>query len=155
MKAKRTRWLAACALIAYGGILIRLIVFKAIPTIHIGRLRLRFAGTRTGPANLIPFKTILAQLTGGGHRLIAVVNLLGNILPFMPVGFLLPLVLPSISWQKGLVLAVFTGLTVEVLEVIFQVGIFDVDDLVLNALGVMLGYRTFVLLRASAVSSFF
>jgi glycopeptide antibiotics resistance protein len=150
MKAKRTRWLAACALIAYSAILIKLVVFKAIPTIRMGHLRLKFSGPHTGPANLVPFKTIVPQLIGQGNHLINMVNLIGNILPFMPIGLLAPLVFRSISWQRALVLGVVTGLTFEVMEVIFRVGIFDVDDVMMNALGVMAGYGVFVMFKRRA-----
>lgn len=150
MKAKRTRWLAAFALIAYSAILIKLVVFKSIPVIRIGHLRLRFAGTHTGAGNFIPFKTIVPELTGRGNQLIDVVNLVGNIVPFMPIGLLAPLVFRSISWQKALALGVFTGLTCEVMEVVFRVGIFDVDDLILNAFGVVAGYGGFVMFKRRA-----
>lgn len=147
MKAKRTRCLAACALIAYSAILIKFVVFKAIPTIRMGHLRFKFAGPHTGPANLVPFKTIVPQLIGQGNHLINMVNLIGNIIPFMPIGLLAPLVFRSISWQKALVLGVVTGLTFEVMEVIFRVGIFDVDDVIANAFGVMFGYGVFVMFK--------
>ena len=150
MKAKRTRWLAACALTSYGALLIRFVVFKAIPVIRIGHLRLRFAGTHTGPGNLVPFKTIVPLLNGRGNQLIAMVNLFGNIIPFMPIGLLAPLVVRSISWQKVLVLGVVTGLTFEVMEVVFRVGIFDIDDVILNAFGVMIGYGVFVMSKRRA-----
>ena len=150
MKAKRTRWLAACALTAYGALLIRFVVFKAIPVIHIGHLRFRFAGTHTGPGNFVPFKSIVPQLMGRGNHLIDMVNLFGNIIPFMPIGLLAPLIVRSISWQKALVLGVVTGLTFEVMEVVFRVGIFDVDDVMLNAFGVMVGYGVFVIFKRRA-----
>jgi glycopeptide antibiotics resistance protein len=150
MKAKRTRWLAACALTAYGALLIRLVVFKAIPVIRIGHLRFRFAGTHTGPGNFVPFTTIVPQLMGRGNHLIAMVNLFGNIIPFMPIGLLAPLVVRSISWRKALVLGVGTGLTFEVMEVVFRVGIFDVDDVMLNTLGVVAGYGVFVVFKRRA-----
>jgi glycopeptide antibiotics resistance protein len=150
MKAKRMRWLTACALIAYYAILIKFVVFKAIPTIRMGHLRLKFAGPHTGPANLVPFKTIVPQLIGQGNHLIDMVNLLGNIIPFMPIGLLAPLVFGSISWQKAFVLGVVTGLTFEVMEVIFRVGIFDVDDVITNAFGVMVGYGVFVMFKRRA-----
>jgi len=150
MKAKRTRWLAACALTAYGALLIRFVVFKDIPVIHIGHLRLRFAGTHTGPGNFVPFKSIVPLLSGQGNQLIAMVNLFGNIIPFMPVGLLAPLIVRSISWQKALVLGVVTGLSFEVMEVVFRVGIFDVDDIILNAFGVMAGYGVFVMFKHRA-----
>ena len=147
MKAKRTRWLATCALIVYSAILIKFVVFKAVPTIHMGHLRFRFAGPHTGPGNFVPFKTIGPQLIGRKNRLIDIVNLIGNIIPFMPIGLLAPLVFRSISWRRALVLGTVTGLTVEVMEVVFRVGIFDVDDVILNGLGVMLGYGVIVMFR--------
>ncbi len=147
MKAKRTRCLVACALAAYSALLIRFVVFKAMPVIRIGHLRFRFAGTHTGPGNFVPFKTIVPLLMGRGNHLIAVVSLFGNIIPFMPIGLLAPLILRSLSWQKALVLGVATGLTFEVMEVVFRVGIFDVDDVMLNAFGVMLGYGVFVMFK--------
>jgi glycopeptide antibiotics resistance protein len=150
MKAKRTPWLAACALTAYGGLLIRFIVFKDIPVIRVGHMRFRFAGTHTGPGNFVPFKSIIPLLSGRGNQLIAMVNLFGNIIPFMPIGLLAPLVIRSISWQKALVLGVVTGLSFEVMEVVFRVGIFDVDDIILNAFGVMLGYGVFVMFKRRA-----
>lgn len=150
MKAKRMRWLAACALIAYGALLIKFVVFKAIPVIRIGHMRFKFSGTHTGPGNFVPFKSIIPLLSGQGNQLIAMVNLFGNIIPFMPIGLLVPLVARSTSWQKALVLGVVTGLTFEVMEVVFRVGIFDVDDILLNAFGVMLGYGVFAMFKRPA-----
>lgn len=150
MKAKRTRWLAGCILAAYGALLIRFVVFKAMPVIRIGHLRFRFAGTHTGPGNFVPFKTIVPLLIGGGNHLIAMVNLFGNIIPLMPIGFLASLVIRSLAWQKALVLGVGTGLTFEVMEVVFRVGIFDIDDVILNAFGVLVGYGVFVMFEGRA-----
>jgi glycopeptide antibiotics resistance protein len=81
------------------------------------------------------------------------VNLLGNILPFMPIGLLAPLVFRSVSWQKALLLGVVIGVSFEVMEVVFRVGIFDVDDVMLNAFGVMLGYGASVMLNRRLSSS--
>jgi glycopeptide antibiotics resistance protein len=143
---KRRRWIAACALIAYSAILIKFVVFKTAPIIHIGHLRLKFNGRHTGPGNFTPFKTIFPLLSGRTNHLIAMVNLFGNIVPFMPVGFLAPLVYSSMTWQKALVLAMAVGLTMEGMEVVFRVGIFDVDDILLNAFGVMIGYWAYATL---------
>jgi glycopeptide antibiotics resistance protein len=147
MKTKRTQWLATCALIVYCAVLIKFVVFKAIPALHIGHLRFRFAGPHTGPGNFVPFKTIGPQLIGRKNRLIDIVNLIGNVIPFMPIGLLAPLVFRSISWRNALVLGAVTGLTFEVMEVVFRVGIFDIDDVILNALGVVIGHGVFVMFR--------
>jgi glycopeptide antibiotics resistance protein len=119
------------------------VVFKGAPILHIGHLRLKFNDPHTGPGNFTPFKTIWPLLNGRTNHLIALVNLLGNIVPFMPVGFLAPLVYRKMTWQKSLVLAIAVGLVMEGMEVVFRVGIFDVDDVLLNALGVMIGYGIF------------
>jgi glycopeptide antibiotics resistance protein len=110
-------------------------------------MRFRFAGTHTGPGNFVPFKSIVPLLMGRGNHLIVMVNLFGNIIPFMPIGLLIPLVVRPISWQKALVLGVATGLSFEVMEVVFRVGIFDVDDVILNAFGVTAGYGMFVMFK--------
>ena len=150
MKAERTRWLAACALTAYTAILIKFVVFKAIPVLRIGHLRLKFAHTHTGPANFKPLMTIVPELVGRGNHLIALVNLLGNILPFIPIGLLPPIIVRSVSWQKAFLLGVFTGVSFEMMEVVLSVGIFDVDDVLLNAFGVLVGYGSWVLLKRRA-----
>ena len=147
MPKQRKPWIAACALTVYSVILIRFVVFKAAPIIHLGHLRLKFNRTHTGPGNFTPFKTILPLLGGQTNHLIAMVNLFGNILPFMPVGFLAPAVYRSMTWRRSLVLAVAVGLAMESMEVVFRVGIFDVDDIMLNACGVMLGYGVWAMLN--------
>ena len=148
VNSKPIRWLAALAFAAWSALLIRVIVFKKIPMIHIGHMRYRFGGSyRTGPANLVPFKTILPQLHGRGNGLIAKANLSGNVIPFLPIGFLAPFVYRRMTWPKAILLAIGTGLLMEVLEVVFQVGIFDVDDILLNAFGVLVGYGLSRLLK--------
>jgi glycopeptide antibiotics resistance protein len=140
MAKQQKPWIAACALTVYSAFLIRFVVFKAAPIIRLGHLRLKFNRTHTGPGNFVPFRTIFPMLSGQTNHLIAMVNLFGNIVPFMPVGFLAPFVYRSMTWQKSIVLAVAVGLAMESMEVLFRVGIFDVDDIFLNACGVMLGY---------------
>lgn len=127
-------------LTAYSAILIKVMVFKDLPMIRIGHLMLRFGGTATGPANFVPFKTILPYFFGSKGLLIAGINLIGNIVLLFPVGLLLPLVYPSLTWKKALGLSIATGLIIEGMQVLFRVGIFDVDDVILNGLGVMVGY---------------
>jgi glycopeptide antibiotics resistance protein len=142
MHGNSKRWLAACALSAYSAFLTRFVVFKAIPVLQIGHIRLKFS-QHTGPANLTPYKTIGHSFGGGGNHLITMVNLVGNIVLFMPVGFLAPLVQARMTWQRSLVLAISIGVAMEVMELALRVGIFDIDDIILNAFGVMLGYWVF------------
>ena len=68
-------------------------------------------------------------------------NVVGNVLAFMPCGFLLP----AISRRcRRIYYAVPVGFLISFLiectQLIFRVGSFDVDDLMLNTLGVLLGF---------------
>ena len=101
---------------------------------------IRFAPSH---ANLVPFKTILPQLRGEPRWSTAIINLVGNTVLFVPVGLLVTMVYRRITWQKSLALAVAVGLTMEGMEGVFRVGIVDVDDVILNAFGVVSGYWVF------------
>lgn len=143
----KNRLLPTFILIAYSAILIKVMVFKDVPTIKIGQLMLNFGGTQADrPANFLPFKTILPYLLGENGLMIAGINLIGNIALLVPIGFLVPFVSRSITWKKSLALAVAVGLAIEVMQVVLHVGIFDIDDVILNGLGVMIGYWTFMIL---------
>src|SRR5205085_1758774 len=76
----------------------------------------------------------------------AIQNLLGNIILFMPPGFLLPLLYRPISWKGVLGIAVVSSLCIETLQRVLRAGIFDVDDILLNTLGALLGYLVLLLL---------
>jgi len=121
-------------------------VFKDMPIIRIGSLMLKFGGTQEGPANLVPFKTILPYLLGEMGLLIGAINLLGNIVLLMPIGFLVPFVFRNMTWKKTLVVAVAAGFFIEGMQVVLHLGIFDIDDVILNAIGVLLGYWVFAIL---------
>ena len=141
-----TRTISAVILAAYSALLIKVMVFKSIPTIRVGQLMLNFGGTQGGEANYLPFKTILPYLFGHKGLLIAGINLVGNIVLLVPVGFLVPLIYRNVTWKQVLILAGASGLLIETAQVILRVGIFDIDDVILNGLGVMIGYWSFVYL---------
>ena len=77
------------------------------------------------------------------------VNILGNIMAFAPFGFFLPLL--NKNYRKFFLITFFSfvfSLTVELMQLYLKVGIFDVDDMVLNTLGGILGYLAFVICNA-------
>jgi glycopeptide antibiotics resistance protein len=99
--------------------------------------------------NLVPFREIerfwkyRSEL--GIHSFY---NLAGNILIFMPAGFFIP-----VLWKQrrgGIFTACVTlgmSLLMEILQLILRVGSFDVDDLLLNTLGGILGYLLLILIE--------
>jgi glycopeptide antibiotics resistance protein len=101
----------------------------------------RLSTSRFAPihANYVPFNTILPQLRGQPRWSSAIINLIGNTVLFVPVGFLVLSVYRRMRWQRSLVLAVAVGVTMEVMQGVLRVGVVDVDDVILNALGVLSG----------------
>lgn len=80
------------------------------------------------------------------------INLLGNVVAFMPFGFLVPVMYRE--QRKGVsftghyfrsflfvtLLGFLFSFVIETIQLVTKVGCFDVDDLFLNTLGVVLGY---------------
>lgn len=135
-------------------LLIKFVVFKDMDMILIGHMRFYFGGTQTGDANWIPFKTLLAYFMGNKGLLIVGLNLAGNLLILAPIGFLLPLGFPEIRRRAIFILALCTSLCIEIIQHIFQIGIFDVDDVLLNSLGFILGYYFSALLPGNWQKAF-
>lgn len=133
-------------LLGYCLLLIKVMVFKDVPLIRIGVLMLNFGGTHDGPPNFIPFKTILPYLIGEKGLLIGAINIVGNIILLVPVGLLVPFVFPAVHLKKSILFAVFSGLLIEGMQTLLHVGIFDIDDVILNGIGYLMGYWIYLLL---------
>ncbi|HEX2944974.1 MAG TPA: VanZ family protein [Clostridia bacterium] len=97
--------------------------------------------------NLVPFATVRLFLASGHIRAI-IINIFGNIAAFIPMGLLLPLVFRKLArFYKTLGIAFGISLMVETVQYAFGVGAADVDDLMLNLAGSLLGYLLFSLGR--------
>lgn len=74
------------------------------------------------------------------------VNILGNVLAFAPFGFLLPLLDEKYrSLIRIILLSMLFSICVEVMQLLLKVGIFDVDDIIMNTTGGLLGYLFYVI----------
>lgn len=72
-------------------------------------------------------------------------NLFGNILIFVPFGFFISMASSSRSFLKALFNSLGLSLCVEILQLVTRVGSFDVDDILLNTIGSVLGYIVFMI----------
>ena len=72
-------------------------------------------------------------------------NLFGNILIFVPFGFFIAMASSSRSFFKALFNSLGLSLCVEALQLVTRVGSFDVDDILLNTIGGVLGYIVFMI----------
>lgn len=108
--------------------------------------------------NLEPFKEIrrfYSNIDRLGFRAVFV-NLAGNVLAFIPFGFMLPVVSrksgeksapagrgsrpKQVLWIRVLFLTFLLSLCIECMQLITKVGSFDVDDLILNTAGGLIGF---------------
>ena len=94
--------------------------------------------------NLIPFRSMSAQI----ERITqwwALKNLLGNIIPFIPFGFLLPVTYKKFSSAISVfVIGLASILLIESFQFFTKLGSFDVDDIILNMTGIVCGYVIFL-----------
>ena len=70
-----------------------------------------------------------------------IINLLGNIIMFIPFGFLGWLNAKYFSFKKLIVDFLSVLIIVEALQYLTRLGVFDIDDLALNSIGVWIGFR--------------
>ncbi|OAB45311.1 VanZ family protein [Paenibacillus glacialis] len=132
-------------------VLIKVILFK-FGTMDVTFLRHQLQRNLGNPDNMIermrsgnftPFKEISNNIHWlSSHDLI---NLLGNIALFMPFGIFLILMTrhKKMSFIMVFILSLALSLSLECAQVIFLIGSFDVDDLILNVSGALLGFAVF------------
>lgn len=137
-------------LVIYLILLIRLIILKyPIPVLRgiMDEWELSNAKAGVATANLTLFKTIRMYIRYYG-RLNGFDNLFGNVIVFMPLGLLIPVSFPGIDRFWMILLHSFwLSLCIELFQLVSHFGAFDVDDILLNTLGGLLGFFTFLMIR--------
>jgi len=80
----------------------------------------------------------------------ALVNLIGNTAMFVPLGIVWPSVFQKLD-SHGKVIAAGVGysLLIELAQIPFFDRVSDIDDLILNSLGFLLGYGIYLLVKAT------
>lgn len=127
-------------LIIYGCVVLYFVLFSD----RLGRVE----GYSTYRYNLIPFMEIRRFIVYRDYVSTGafLLNLIGNLLVFFPVGMLIPL------WRtkktgciRILVYTFLFTFCIESLQLVTKVGVFDVDDLMMNTLGGLLGWLCYCL----------
>ncbi|MDQ0230054.1 VanZ family protein [Metabacillus malikii] len=93
-----------------------------------------------GTMNLIPFDTINYYFSGDSNRFIAFYNIVANICLFIPFGIYYHYVVSKPHWMWLMIVSVYAISLIELTQFLTRRGSLDVDDLILNVLGVWLGY---------------
>ena len=105
------------------------------------------AGGVLAAVDLVPL-TSIRQLLGLGLTWPSIRILVGNVVLFVPIGLLLPLVTPRrlAAWPSLIMIAFAVGLTIELgqlagsLALGYPYRVTELDDVLLNAAGVVLGW---------------
>ena len=104
-----------------------------------------FPKTEIRRINLIPFKTVLSELMGANplvgseDRLaVSVLNLLGNLFLYIPVGFFLSMMSKRNSFCTTLLISIAISCSIEILQYIIGRSA-DIDDVILHTLGASTG----------------
>ena len=97
-------------------------------------------------SNIIPFKTISRYIIEHDHYNVDIIlhNTVGNIMIFVPLGILLPILFKKYrSFTKLLISVVGMTCAIEIGQFFLQIGQFDIDDVILNVSGALIGYAFF------------
>ena len=95
--------------------------------------------------NLIPFVKLLDY----NSKRDLLLNIFGNTAMFIPSGIILPIIYKKLdNFWKVAAAGAMISLCIEILQLPFSGRASDVDDLILNTAGVMIGYGIYALVRA-------
>lgn len=103
-----------------------------------------YTSNQLASINTIPFRTIISYIQvnayADGWDSISIVNLLGNVFVFSPIGFFIPLL-----WRRMdsfiAILIIGLGVTCFIESIQYFIGrSSDIDDVILNTIGVIFGY---------------
>lgn len=145
MKKEQLKALRICSTVIFGVYIIFLTYFLFFAE-STGRT---FQG-RDYQYNLVLFKEIRRFIVYRENLgwMAVFLNLLGNIVAFVPFGAILPVMHRKF---RSFFFMTFTtlefSLVVEIIQLVFKVGSLDVDDLLLNTIGGMIGYLIFAIMN--------
>ena len=102
-------------------------------------------------SNILPFRlnfVPFVNLMDYEIRREALLNVIGNSFLFLPVGIVFPIVYKKLNTHRKVIAAgVGTSLSIEILQLLFFDRVTDIDDLILNAAGYLLGYGIYLLVK--------
>ena len=130
---------------AYLVVLIRIVLFKQVALYNL------FAaiGSMERTISIIPFKSLLDMINNNISVTRILENILGKIAIFIPCGLLLPIVQKDKS-KKIILYGLITSALIEIIQYVFALGSSDIDDLMLNTLGTVIGYLLYKIIHKKA-----
>lgn len=94
--------------------------------------------------NIVPLQTLKMYFLHADHFSMRywLINVVGNVAVFVPFGIALPYLL-KLRLMRFLVIFMVALVTLELLQLVLHRGSFDIDDVLLNTIGAMMGYMSY------------
>ncbi|MBU3136201.1 VanZ family protein [Clostridium gasigenes] len=147
-----SKFIIVCIFVAYIAIIFKIVVFKYHGFIDIFSTK----SVSFRRLNLIPFKLwvdFFENASGLGWAW-AISNLFGNIIIFIPLGYLLPLIFKKAKNILPVACMAFVfSLVLESLQYVLAIGSSDIDDIILNTLGGVIGYLCYKIVAKVLVTN--
>lgn len=146
--SKKTKPIIWLLFIVYVLFMIKMILFKmpfnqmgsAVRAISIGKL-----ADNLKLANFMPFSQIVVYMDA--HFKVAMKSLGTGIVLFVPLGYFIPTLSKHRQFKNVLIVGLLTSITFETLQLFLSLGRFDVDDIILNGLGIIFGFMIYKSIR--------
>ena len=136
-KLKIQSILLYAVLIFYVILLLSILIFKYVSPVEL------FSVNRPiyRSVNILPFQSIKSYLFGIADvsRTVTFNNVLGNVGLFIPLGIYLQLLKRDKRMFISIFFVLLVSLSVEIIQFIFGIGATDIDDILLNCLGGIIG----------------
>ncbi|MEF7658589.1 VanZ family protein [Bacillus thuringiensis] len=124
-------------------LVIKFVIFKFFGDINAvkNNIQLTYENINNGGSNynLVPLRTLFSY-GPDFYMEVSFINIIGNIMPFIPLGFLIPIVFPTKkSFIKAMALCLAIIICIEIIQLITLLGRLDIDDVILNQIRCVLG----------------
>ena len=101
-----------------------------------------FQDINYGTNNFVPFHEIFRYEFGSSYF---IHNILGNILLFVPFGYFVSRIMKTRKPWATIIISIITAVTIECTQLMIG-RTFDVDDIILNVAGCLLGFLVYLLI---------
>ena len=152
-KKAKINWYREVTLFAFVIFLVGLASQTIIPKFETGVNGFNIVRSGIHETNLIPFKVLFEtyqEVFVNGYINYFLINFLGNIILFIPFGLIVPLLWKT-STVKTILIGFCSSLFIEICQLFLTRGT-DIDDLMLNTTGVLLGILVLKFLQKNCKS---
>lgn len=110
--------------------------------------------------NVVPFKSIIETFIYMSVKT-SLIQVVGNIVLFIPLGFLIPIINGNVNKLSKIMILIFSvSLSIELVQFFISLAagvpshVTDIDDIILNFIGGIIGYFVYLIINKFILSKF-